>query len=241
MGHETASKSSPVRFSNSLLGGVEGAFIDWFTQRAPVWVTPDMLSGIGFAGALLTFCGYVLSRLSPSYLWVASAGLLINWFGDSTDGGLARYRHMERPRYGLFLDHSVDSISMVLVFLGGGLSPYVRLSVALLALSGYLLLSIFVYLNTLVTQVFQLSFSRIGPTEARALLVAGNSIALWAGRPEVTTPIGVFILYELLMIAVAAVLFFLYVVMVLRRLRCLSVEDPLPVPPSGRTNRIAGE
>jgi archaetidylinositol phosphate synthase len=33
---------------------------------------------------------------------LANAGLILNWFGDSLDGSLARMRRIERPKYGFF-------------------------------------------------------------------------------------------------------------------------------------------
>ena len=88
---------------------------------------------------------YGLSNYNPNYLWMASLGFLINWFGDSLDGTLARYRHIERPRYGFYIDHVTDGVCQVMIFLGLGLTPYVSFNIARLALISYLLLSILVY------------------------------------------------------------------------------------------------
>ena len=38
----------------------------------------------------------------------ASVGLVVNWFGDSLDGTVARVRKMQRPKFGYYLDHLVD-------------------------------------------------------------------------------------------------------------------------------------
>src|SRR3546814_4275575 len=73
---------------------------------------------------------------------VCSSGLLVNWFGDSLDGSLARWRGIERPAYGYFVDHSVDGVAIVLIVGGIGASPYFRLDVALFGAVGYLLLAI---------------------------------------------------------------------------------------------------
>jgi len=40
----------------------------------------------------------------------------MNWIGDSTDGTLARYRHIERPRYGFFVDSASDVFSHSTIF-----------------------------------------------------------------------------------------------------------------------------
>src|SRR5205814_940610 len=77
----------------------------------PRWVTSDGLTALGVAGALGTGAAYALSTLSVAWLWAASALLVVQWFGDSLDGTLARVRRAERPRYGYYLDHIVDAFS----------------------------------------------------------------------------------------------------------------------------------
>ena len=90
----------------------------------PSWVTPDFLTAIGFAGALITFGAYVLAGWDATWLWVASLGFVVNWFGDSLDGSLARYRQIERPRYGYFLDNAIDLVTQLLLAAGIALSGY---------------------------------------------------------------------------------------------------------------------
>ena len=157
---------------------------------------------------------------------MANLGFLINWFGDSADGNLARHRRIERPRYGFFLDHAVDSLSMLVVFFGLGLSPYIRLDVALFGLAAYLLMSIFVYLDTLVNKTFQISFGWFGPTEGRAVLVILNLLMMGFGRPLVRTGWGTFYLSDAVIGVGGAFLFGTYAAMVVSRLRKLSVQDP---------------
>jgi len=71
------------------------------------------LQSIGVAGALLYGLSYVATSFSAGLLWLANFGLVANWFGDSLDGSLARHRKIERPRYGFFIDHSIDVVSQV--------------------------------------------------------------------------------------------------------------------------------
>lgn len=120
----------------------------------------------------MVFAGYIGSNLGDGWLWLANAGYVIQWFGDSTDGSLARFRKIERPRYGYFLDHSCDGLATTLVVVGIGLSPYVTLEVALLALAGYLLLSIHAFLSVRVVGELKLSYLNAGPTELRFILIA---------------------------------------------------------------------
>ena len=88
------------RIQTSILNGLEKKALVWLAQRQPRWVTPDFLSFIGFCGSLMIATGYALTRISPSFLWLATVGLLVNWYGDSLDGTLARVRKTQRPIYG---------------------------------------------------------------------------------------------------------------------------------------------
>ena len=47
------------------------------------------------------------------------------------DGSLARYRKIERPRYGFFVDHTLDAVAQLIIFLGFAASPYARFDVAM--------------------------------------------------------------------------------------------------------------
>jgi phosphatidylglycerophosphate synthase len=171
------------RVQENVLALGERRLLNWLCARMPAWVSPDILTAIGVLGAGLVFLGYALSHFHPATLGLAIVGYVVQWFGDSMDGSIARYRHIERPKYGYFLDHSVDGIVILLIMGGIGLSPYVRLDVALLALAGYLLLSIHAYLSARVLGELKLSYLAGGPTELRFILI-GLTLAMWWQGPE---------------------------------------------------------
>lgn len=146
--------------------------LNWLCSQMPPWVTPDRLTLLGMVGAFMIFVGYVASGLAASWLLLAIVGYVVQWFGDSMDGSIARYRHIERPSYGYFIDHSCDGLATLLILAGIGLSPFVTMNVALVALAGYLLLSIHAYLSARVLGEFKLSYLAAGPTELRLMLIA---------------------------------------------------------------------
>lgn len=160
------------RIQENVLARNERRLLDAICARLPPWVSPDMLTLVGMTGALSIFTGYVASNLSYQWLFLAIAGYVVHWFGDSTDGSLARFRKIERPRYGYFLDHSCDALATALIVTGIGLSPYVTLEVALVALAGYLLLSIHAFLSVRALGELKLSYLSAGPTELRFVLIA---------------------------------------------------------------------
>lgn len=219
-------KANPERINNTVLGGIETRIVHWFVDLAPDWVNPDMMTLIGMVGSVCILAGYILSARSPWYLWLASFGFFLNWFGDSTDGNMARLRHIERPRYGYFLDHSLDTITMLMVFLGIGLSPFVTMNVALLTLTAYLMMNIYVYINTQVHKKFQLSFAMLGPTEGRVMFVIANIFMFFFKFPTVTL-LGIeFSYFDLFFIAWMVFLFWLFFSNVVRGIIKLYKEDP---------------
>jgi archaetidylinositol phosphate synthase len=172
-----------TRVIDTFTGPIERPVLNWLAKNTPAWVTPDTLTLIGVFGAVITFVGYCLTNLDHSFLWLATLGFVINWFGDSLDGTLARQRKIERPRYGFYIDHAVDAFNEILLFLGLGFSPFVRFDLACLALVGYLLLSILVYLRTCVKGEFTISYGKLGPTEARLIAIAANTAVFFIGNP----------------------------------------------------------
>lgn len=191
-----AKKRTHKRINDIFLGPLERPALHWLAANMPAWVTPDTLTAIGALGSLTIFSGYCLSNFSGYYLWLSNLGFLINWFGDSLDGTLARYRDIQRPRYGFFVDHIMDTASVVLIFLGLGLSPYVRFEVACLALIGYLMMSILVYVRTYVYREFKISYAGIGPTELRLIAVASNTLVFFIGPEKLPAPLDAFTIYD---------------------------------------------
>lgn len=166
-----------LRIQENILARHERRLLNWLCARMPMWVTPDVLTALGVIGAILVFAGYAASNLSDAWLWMAIAGYVIQWFGDSMDGSLARFRKIERPSYGYFIDHSCDGLTTALIVWGIGTTPYVTMDVVMVALVGYLLLSIHAYLSARVIGEFKLSYLAAGPTELRFLLI-GLTVAM---------------------------------------------------------------
>lgn len=159
------------RIQQNWLAANERRLLNWLCSHMPSWVTPDRLTATGMVGAVMIFAGYVASNFAAVWLLLAIGGYFVQWFGDSMDGSLARYRHIERPSYGYFIDHSCDGLATLLILAGIGLSPFVTMDVALVALAGYFLLSIHAYLSARVLGEFKLSYLSAGPTELRIILI----------------------------------------------------------------------
>jgi archaetidylinositol phosphate synthase len=177
----TTHSGEHARTSEFVLKRFEKWALPRLAARLPAWVMPDHLTVLGLLASTVVGAAYALSGRNEAWLWVASAALLVNWYGDSLDGTLARFRRIERPRYGYYLDHLTDAYSTLLIGLGLGFSPYMLLAVGLAIVIAYLLLSINVYLETHVFETFSFSYGSLGPTEVRVLLIVLNTIALTFG------------------------------------------------------------
>jgi archaetidylinositol phosphate synthase len=166
------------RLQQSMLAGWEKRLLVWMAQRTPAWINSDHLTILGFAAQLLTGLSYALARWNKFWLIAGIGFLALNWFGDSMDGTLARVRQQQRPKYGFYVDHILDSIGAVALMAGLALSGYMAPEIAAGLLVLFLLLSIQSYLATYTLGEFRMSFWSFGPTELRLLLGLGNLAVL---------------------------------------------------------------
>jgi len=216
------------RMHRSWLARHERRTLTWLAARLPAWTTSDHLTLLGLAGALLCGVSYAACVLWPQMLWFACAGLVLNWFGDSLDGSLARFRGIERPRYGFFVDHCADVVSQLFVFLGLGLSPYMRFDMACVALLSYWLAALYTFIRALATKVFQISYFGIGPTEIRLGLLAYSLVLAVVDPFVLTTPIGKFAPIDSFVLVTFVAVFVMFLSAVHGEARRLAVLEPLP-------------
>lgn len=218
------------RVNDILLGPLERPTLKWLAAHMPAWVTPDMCTLVGVLGSLSITLSYLLSIYDRTFLWLASLGFIVNWLGDSLDGTLARYRHIERPVFGFFVDHVTDACSVTVVFLGLGLTPYVSFNIACLALIAYLLLCVLVFVRTSVVGEFKISYGKLGPTEIRVLAILLN-IAMYFGgvitfsvRPGPVGQIN-FTPYDLILAFIALLMLSFFIVTAIQDMRRLAKEN----------------
>ena len=226
-------KKQAARIQTSILSASEKKVLVWLAERMPSWVTSDMLTFVGFLGALVMATGYALSNLNIHWLWLACLGLFINWFGDSLDGSLARVRNTQRKTYGFFIDHNVDVINETIMFIGVGCSPLVNMSFAMLALVGYFMLSIYVYIDCHLKGEMRLTYGGLGPTEFRIILALVNIIFMYVPwlrlwKKDVVLfhnnfSVG---LFDYITVAIALLLFVFYIVSFFKDAKYYSTIDP---------------
>lgn len=171
-----------IRLQESFTARAERKALAWLAARLPSWVNSDHLTLVGFAAMLLAGASYAFARTNRAALILATLFLALNWFGDSLDGTLARLRDRQRPRYGFYVDHMIDTLGGLFLMGGLAISGIVDWRIALGMFIAFLMLSVEVYLAAYTLGTFRLSFAKFGPTEIRILLALGN-IVLWV-QPE---------------------------------------------------------
>jgi archaetidylinositol phosphate synthase len=222
----TTQTGDAPRAKQFLLARHESRALEWIARRLPAWVMPDHLTALGVLAAIGIAAAYLLSNGSTTWLWAASALLVVHWLGDSLDGTLARVRRTCRPKYGYYLDHLVDALATALIGLGLGLSPWMLLSVGLVIVIAYLVLSINTYLETYAFGVFTLGYGRLGPTEARLALIGLNTlIALGVGLGFEVAGLGLTVL-DLIGLAIAGLMVATLIGRAARNLRVLARQEP---------------
>jgi phosphatidylglycerophosphate synthase len=168
------SATTHVRQNTSVLAAAEKRALIWMAQRLPRWINSDHLSALGLvsmAGAGLAFWLAASDPIAGAFL--VAVCLLLNWFGDSLDGTVARVRDQQRPRYGYYVDHVIDLAGTAMLFAGLAASGYMTPAIAVLVVAAYYLVSAETFLATHSRGVFKMAFLGVGPTELRVLLVAG--------------------------------------------------------------------
>lgn len=171
------------RVNETFVSGLERRWLPRMAAALPRWVTPDTLTLVGLAGAAVIATAYHLAGTDPAWLWLASAGFVVHWWGDSLDGTLARVRDIRRERYGFFVDQMADVLAVLAIFTGlgtgGMLDPLLAMGMA----TGYLLLFNLVNMVAVARGVYKISLVGGGPTEVRLLMITVNTAA-WALSPR---------------------------------------------------------
>ena len=171
---EVESSISHDRKRTNLLKDLERSILVFLVQRVPGWVSPNMLTMIGFTGSLLVFAGFILAaHLSRYYLLLGIPGMLISWLGDSLDGRLAYFRKKPRKFYGFTLDITTDWLGIILLGCG-----YIIYSTGHWKLVGYGIVvmygweMIIALMRYKITGKYSIDSGKLGPTEARIIISA---------------------------------------------------------------------
>jgi phosphatidylglycerophosphate synthase len=223
---EQAPFKDATRILSSVLASSERRVLRYLALRMPRRINSDHLTVLALVAMAGAGASYWMSSVTPVGLWLATAFLALNWFGDSLDGTLARVRQHQRPRYGYYVDHVVDAAGAMFLFGGLALSGYMHPLVAMGLLVAYLALSVEVYLAAHVLGEFRITYFQMGPTELRILLAIG-SLCLMV-KPLVTLFGHPYRLFDVGGVVGIVGLGFTLLVTVVRHTRTLYKLEPIP-------------
>jgi len=168
-------------FKSPLAKG-ERRFIDYCVPRFPRWIEGYHLT----LTTILWSAGLIISghlaQQDLRWLWLASGMLFMQWFTDSFDGALGRYRDTGIPKWGFYMDHLLDFIFMCSILIGYALlfdGPYRNIFLILVPIFGAFMINS--YLSFAATNEFKITFLGMGPTEVRLLVIVLNTMIIIFG------------------------------------------------------------
>jgi phosphatidylglycerophosphate synthase len=135
---------------------------------------------IPWSVGLIAF-GY-LAKDNLHWLWLSSLMLVLQWFTDSFDGALGKFRDTGIPKWGYYMDHLLDFVFMCSIFIG-----YSFLVEGINKLLVYLLIPVFgsfmasSFLSFGATSEFKITYLGTGPTEIRIWFIALNCLIIFFG------------------------------------------------------------
>lgn len=158
------------RKRTNILKNSEQKTIEFLCSVMPSWVSSDLLTFIGFFGAIIVSFGLYLGNTNPSFLVISVFGFIVQWFGDSLDGRLAYYRKTPRKWFGWALDITVDWISIGII--GAGFyyffDSYAYVSFLFVFTYGWSMINSL--LRYKITNSYQIDSNYFGPTELRIII-----------------------------------------------------------------------
>lgn len=218
---------SARRVNRSLTAAAEKRALEWMAERAPSWLSSDQLTLFGFLAQISAGIFYRFAFYNRYALLLVCLCLVLNWFGDSMDGTLARVRKQQRPRYGFYVDHMVDCFGSVALMCGMACSGFLHWQVAVAMLIGFLLLSAESYLATHTLGCFKMSQGLFGPTELRILLIIGNLALL--GSPDSRIFGHTWLLFDVGGVIATAGMLLMVIVTTVRHTAQLYRQEKLPI------------
>jgi archaetidylinositol phosphate synthase len=215
-----------IREYGGLLAEPEKKALLWLARQMPSWINSDHLTLLGLVAMLLAGCSFWAARWNKLSLILVVISLALNWFGDSLDGTLARFRNCQRPRYGYYVDHVIDLFGVMALLGGLAMSGYMSQLIAVALLAAFALVEAEVFLATYVQKIFRLSCFCVGPTELRIVLAIGTLYLLRKPWVHIAGK-GPYLLFDVGGIVAIAGLLVAFSYSAIRNSRTLYHEEPL--------------
>jgi phosphatidylglycerophosphate synthase len=230
-----SSFNNATREQTSVLAPLERAALRELSRRMPAWINSDHLSLLGLVAMFFAGVLYAASGRNPLLLHLVNVCIFLNWFGDSLDGTLARYRDCQRPRYGFYVDHIIDTFGTMFLILGLAISGYMTERIAAVTLVVFLMLAINAYLAAHTLGIFKISHGKLGPTEIRLVLIVGNLFLIHGAHARIFGHR--FLLFDIGGVVGTVVMGTMLVVSSIKNTHSLYKLEPMPKLP-GRSQAV---
>ena len=166
----------------SLLGGLEKKLITATVHKFPKFIEGYHLTVMTVVWSIGVICFGYLSQYNRNWLWLSSCMLFLQWFTDSYDGALGRFRDTCIPKWGYYMDHFLDFVFLCSIFIGYSFilseNNTKIIYILLLIFIGFMVNS---YLAFAATNEFKITFLGFGPTEARIFFIVLNTYIMYFG------------------------------------------------------------
>ena len=176
----TGDKKAPM---HSPLAKSERKLIDAWVPKFPLWIEGYHLTLLTLAwSAGLILFGWLAGH-NIHWLWGSSLMLFLQWFTDSFDGSLGRYRDTGIPKWGFHMDHLLDFIFMSAVFAGYAFIVSQPHFVHLVLVLGFIYAVVMVnsFLEFGAIGEFRITWLGTGPTELRLYFIIINCFLMAYG------------------------------------------------------------
>jgi hypothetical protein len=152
--------------SRSFLAEREARVVQHIIAALPPQASATILTELSLAGAFIAASGLIGCRFALWPVFLVPIGVALNWFGATADGplGARRGEHGSKRRW---LEHLTDLVSLLIVIVAYGFSPFLSMESSLVIMACFLLFSAYSFLRAAVGRVVQ--------TTCKAFLLAKPS------------------------------------------------------------------
>jgi phosphatidylglycerophosphate synthase len=164
----------------SLLYGPENRLKDWLVPLVPDFIETYHLTLVSLLWSLLVVVFGFLGRYDVGWLWGSSILIVLQYLTDLLDGEIGRRRKTGLVKWGFFMDHFIDYLFICALIIGYSFlfSDQSRVIIFfILALFGGFMVNSF--LSFAATNRFEITFSGLGPTEARLFFILVNTLLIF--------------------------------------------------------------
>lgn len=167
----------------SLLGPLERKFINWGVPKIPKPILSHHLTYVTILWSAGTVLFGWLAVDNRAWLHAMSFMVFGQWFTDSFDGSLGKYRKQGLVKWGFFMDHLLDFFFAGSIVIGYSFLVEVwwlefLFLILLLVTCATMAVS---FLSFAATNQFQIAYYGIGPTEIRIGYIALNTFVFFVG------------------------------------------------------------